>query len=209
MPMNSSRFLIRLNAVDMITLTGLTLTGIALWLISTDELTLALALLFFAMLADALDGYFARRWQQTREFGRYLDGFVDTFLYLVTPAIWLWHWGFNGVVAAVLIWAVWVSGIVRLSVFNIAGNDSVDGKLIYQGMPVFWLLFFVGGTQLLTWLASKDAGLWMIYLLWPLSAFLMVWNRPFFKFTRLSHILALVLGGAFTFLGAAVLETRP
>jgi|AntRauTorcE11897_2_1112592.scaffolds.fasta_scaffold11282_2 CDP-diacylglycerol--serine O-phosphatidyltransferase len=202
----SDRFLIRLNAVDIISLTGLTLTGLALWLISSGQMTFALAVLYLAMLADALDGHFARRWNLAREFGRYLDGFVDTFLYLVAPAFWLWQWGFNGLFAAVLIWAVWVSGIVRLSVFNIAGNDTLGGRLVYQGMPVFWLLFFIGGAQILAWLAGKATALGMLYILWPVSAALMIWNRPFFKFTRLSHILILVLGGATVFAVAGLQE---
>ncbi len=202
----SQRFLIRYNRVDLITLCGLTLCSLGLWLISLGELTFAMAVLYLAMLADALDGYFARKWQLTRDFGRYLDGFVDTFLYLVAPACWLWQWGFDGVVAGVLIWLVWLSGITRLAVFNIAGNDSVDGKLVYQGMPVFWLLLLLGLAYAASWLIGDAIAKALIYLIWPVCALLMVWNRPFFKFSKLNHILCIVLGGASLFFIVGVME---
>ncbi|MFE8069848.1 CDP-alcohol phosphatidyltransferase family protein [Marinobacteraceae bacterium S3BR75-40.1] len=202
----TQRFLIRLTRVDLITLTGLTLTGLALWLMAAGWHTFALAVLYLAMLADALDGYCARRWGLVREFGRYLDGFVDTFLYLVAPAFWLWQWGFDGPLAALLILGVWISGIVRLAVFNMAGNNTLDGRLVYQGMPVFWLLFILGGARLLGWLVGEDIARSAIYGAWPVAALLMVWNRPFFKFTRLAHILTLVLGGAAIFFFGGLME---
>ena len=131
---------------------------------------------------------------------------MDTFVYLVTPALWLWTWGFNGPIAAILLFVVWACGIVRLAVFNIAGNDTVGGKLVYTGMPVFWLLFLTGAVHILSWFTGRETAAAFLHGVWPLAALLMVWNRPFFKFSSLKQILALVLGGAGLFLAAGVME---
>ena len=192
-------FIIRLNRVDLITLTGLALVGGVLWLIQAGHLTAALALLYAAMLADALDGYLARKWGLTREFGRYLDGFVDTFMYLVTPAFWAWQWGFNGPTAMLIIYALWACGSVRLAVFNQTGNIRQGKALAYQGMPVYWIVFSLSATVILSWWLGRETALALLHGLWALVALCMVWNRPFFKFNTLGQILTVVLSGILIF----------
>ena len=88
-------FIVRLNRVDYLTVTGIFLASCSGALINGDRFSLALAVLFLAMLVDALDGILARKFHLERDFGRYLDGFVDVFDYLVIPSFFLYRWGFN------------------------------------------------------------------------------------------------------------------
>src|SRR5690606_1298780 len=91
---------------------------------------LGTALLFLAMLGDALDGLLARRMGLTRAFGRYLDGFMDVLIYLAVPALVFYLSGFNGAWGAVLLLMI-ACGCVRLAVFNDIGNIEDGGGLAY------------------------------------------------------------------------------
>jgi CDP-diacylglycerol--serine O-phosphatidyltransferase len=212
----NSPWLIRLNRVDCITLLSVPLTLLAISEVLQQRLMSALALLYLAMTADALDGILARRWHLTRNFGRYLDGFMDVLIYLLTPALMLMQWGFTGV------WLIPLGlmvgcGCIRLAVFNESGNlgeanndspsesepdsepepeSSADG-LAYQGMPVFWSLFIIAPLlwlNTLGWLPMLATKVVLAVAL-TLFSYLMVRKARFFKFSSLTQILTLTLGG--------------
>ena len=193
-------FIIRLNRVDLITLSSVLTTFIAMMYAIEGHLYFAMALLFLAMTADALDGMLARKWGLEREFGRYLDGFMDVLIYLVVPSIVMLQWQFDGY------WSIFIllmiaCGCIRLSVFNQVGNveDSRSGsdekKLAYKGMPVFWSVFILAAVMLL----EKLIGLTLSHILLALSltafSFYMIVDKAFFKFSSLNQILVLTLGG--------------
>lgn len=189
-----SRYIIRLNRVDLLTLCGLLSSGLAILSALHGLYALASAWLFLAMLGDALDGIWARKLKLERPFGRYLDGFMDMQIYLLAPALIFYLQGFDGA------WLVFLlllqgCGCIRLAVFNEIGNIQECDGLAYLGMPVFWSVFILGGYQLLApWLPA----LWLHSLLaLTLAAFshAMLLRRPFFKFKQLSHIYGLTLGG--------------
>ncbi len=195
----SSRYLIRLNKVDLITLSGVASSLTAAALALNNNLYLATAMLYLAMLADALDGILARKLGLERAFGRYLDGFMDTLIYLVVPALIIYLSGFSGWWALCL--AIMIGcGCIRLAVFNDTGNLQEDTGLAYLGMPVFWSLFILAGYLILALAIPKP---WLQPLLAAtllLFSHAMVLRKRFFKFSRLSTILALTLGGAALFL---------
>ncbi|WP_420591772.1 CDP-alcohol phosphatidyltransferase family protein [Bacterioplanoides sp.] len=219
----NSPWLIRLNRVDCITLLSVPLTLLAISEVLQQHIMSALGLLYLAMTADALDGMLARRWNLTRNFGRYLDGFMDVLIYLLTPALILMQWGFNGWWMIPLVLMVGC-GCIRLSVFNETGNlgeadsgetepddnqtaegndnkepvseTSADG-LAYQGMPVFWSLFIIAP---LLWLKTLGvlpmlATKVLLAVSLTLFSYLMVRKARFFKFSSLQQILTLTLGG--------------
>ncbi|MEM6406134.1 MAG: CDP-alcohol phosphatidyltransferase family protein, partial [Pseudomonadota bacterium] len=144
----SSHFIISLNRVDCLTLSGVIFAFGALILISAKQFSFALACLFSAMLVDALDGIWARKRKVTRAFGRYLDGFVDQLDYLLVPSVFLYFWGFDHFFYIIILLLFIMSGIVRLSVFNEIGNITQCGKSSYLGMPVFWSLFIAATAYL-------------------------------------------------------------
>lgn len=193
------RFIIRLNRVDLLTLSGVVTAGLATGALLAGHFHLGTALLFLAMLGDALDGLLARRWNLTRHFGRYLDGFMDVLIYLVTPALAWYLMGFDGLWSLFLL-AMVAAGCVRLAVFNDIGNLQEEGGLAYLGMPVFWSVFLLGGFLLLEFVLPRPWSLVLLATVLALFSVAMLWHRPFFKFKKLSHILGLTLGGVALFL---------
>lgn len=203
--MTPSRYIIRLNPVDMLTLSGVLTTSLAVAAMLEQQFYLATACLFIAMLGDALDGMLARRLKLERNFGRYLDGFMDVLIYLAAPSLLFYLHGFTGGWTVCLLLMI-ACGCTRLAVFNDIGNIQESDGLAYLGMPVFWSVFILAGYLLLDfvlpsrWLPSP----WLHSVLaLTLVAFshAMVWRRPFFKFRKLSHILTLTVGGATVFFG--------
>src|SRR3990167_4956779 len=89
-------FIVRLNRVDCLTLSSVVTTALATAMTLDQHFNLAMALLFVAMGCDGLDGMLARKWGLARNFGRYLDGFMDVLIYLVSPALLAYQSGFNG-----------------------------------------------------------------------------------------------------------------
>ncbi|WP_257265003.1 CDP-alcohol phosphatidyltransferase family protein [Endozoicomonas sp. ONNA2] len=201
----ASPWLIGLNRVDCITLISVPLTVLAMHETLQDRFLSALALLYLAMTADALDGMLARRWQLTRNFGRYLDGFMDVLIYLVTPALIVMQWG-DSVVLLFALMVMVACGCVRLAVFNETGNigDSAT-ELAYQGMPVFWSLFIIAPV---IWLNTLDIlpmvlAHWLLVTGLLIFSYRMVRRGRFFKFSSLKQILPLTLGGFLLWMSAS------
>jgi CDP-diacylglycerol--serine O-phosphatidyltransferase len=195
-----SPFIIKLNRVDLITLSSVLTTFIAMMYAIEGHLYFSMALLFLAMTADALDGMLARKWGLEREFGRYLDGFMDVLIYLVVPSIIMLQWQFDGY------WSIFIllmiaCGCIRLSVFNQVGNvedtsnATNEKKLAYKGMPVFWSVFILAAMMLL----EKLIGLTFSHIVLAMSltvfSFYMIVDKAFFKFSSLTQILVLTLSG--------------
>lgn len=194
------RLIVRLNRVDCLTLSGVLTASLAVAAFLARQFALGTALLFLAMLGDALDGILARKLGLVRHFGRYLDGFMDVLIYLVAPALGWYLMGVDGPWSLGLL-AMLAAGCVRLAVFNDIGNvESAAGGLAYLGMPVFWSVFLLAGFQLLERVLPRPASLVLLTLALLAFSVAMLWHRPFFKFRRLWQILALTLGGATLFL---------
>jgi phosphatidylserine synthase len=193
---NRLPFIIKLNRVDLITLSSVLTTFIAMMYAIEGQLYFAMALLFLAMTADALDGMLARKWGLEREFGRYLDGFMDVLIYLVVPSIIMLQWQFDGY------WSIYIllmiaCGCIRLSVFNQLGNieSATENKLAYKGMPVFWSIFILATVIIIEKLIGLEAAHILLAIALTLFSFYMVIDKAFFKFSSLTQILCLTLGG--------------
>lgn len=195
----SPRYIIRLNPVDCLTLSGVLTSALALVLGLSGQTYLATALLFVAMLGDALDGILARKYRLERPFGRYLDGFMDVLIYLVTPSFLFYTHGFDGYWGLVL--AVMIAcGCIRLSVFNDIGNIQEEtGGLAYLGMPVFWSIFLLAAFLLLDFVLPPLTLNALLAVALLAFSHAMLWRRPFFKFKKLWQILGLTLGGVLIF----------
>ncbi len=197
--MHTERYLIRLNRVDLITISGVMTSMIAATLALKGNLYLATALLYLAMLADALDGILARKLGLERDFGRYLDSFMDVLIYLIVPSLIFYLSGLNGWKAFCLLIMIGC-GCIRLAVFNQIGNVQEEKGPAYLGMPVFWSLFILAAYLLLAMLVPP---IWLqpiLIISLLLFSHAMLLRRPFVKFKRLSTILSLTLGGAGLFL---------
>lgn len=191
-------FIIKLNRVDLVTLSSVITSSISVALSIKGDFYLAMSVLYIAMLADAMDGMLARKWGLERDFGRYLDGFMDVLIYLVSPSILLYCAGFNGYFAIFLL-AMIAFGCIRLSVFNQIGNIEESDGLSYLGMPVFWSVFIISGYFLLALFSVTYAQIILAAAL-AFFCFAMVVKKPFYKFKSLKQILSLTIGGAVVFL---------
>lgn len=192
-----SPFIISLNPAGVLTLAGLGL-ALAAFLLFLDlpslpaghsfasaasgesRFFLALSLMYLGMLADAFDGFFARRFRWESEFGRYLDGFVDVFNYLVLPNLALWRLGFRGVTAGAIIMIMVACGVLRLSKFNMIGNIEDGGETKYLGLPVFWAQLLIVPLYLVFAFAAQ-AFYAACAITWAAMAFAFIYNRHFFK----------------------------
>ena len=200
---NNNLFIVKLNWVDYLTLSGVLWSSCSIILSLSDYFAFALSLLFVAMLADAFDGIFARKYGLEREFGRYLDSFVDMLDYLVAPTIFLYCWGFNGIINSMILMFFVTCGIIRLAVFNQIGNLKEANKLSYWGMPVFWSIFILAFAYLLALLVSKPFVIIILAIILIIYSILMIYNGQFYKFQNIKLILILVVGNIilFAFLG--------
>ena len=201
-------FIVRLNRVDMLTLSNVASTSVACFLVLHHQFAFALSVLFLAMLLDALDGIWARKRGTVRDFGRYLDGFVDVLIYLVTPVLWLYQWGFNTFLYSAIIVCFLSCGIIRLAIFNESGNlvNAKSDALSYWGMPVFWSVFIIAGAYLLHFMLPMRIVLPLLGIVLLSHAVLMVHNSRFYKFQSLREIIVLTLGGSALFAGIGLIQ---
>jgi CDP-diacylglycerol--serine O-phosphatidyltransferase len=205
MSKHDSLFIIHLNRIDLLTLTSVLTTFLAIMFAMNEHIYMAMALLFVAMTADALDGMLARKYGLEREFGRYLDGFMDMLIYLVSPTVVMLQWGFDGFYCIFILLMIG-AGSVRLSVFNQVGNvesTAVDGQknLSYLGMPVFWSVFILAAAMISERILSLALAHGLLAVALTVFSFYMVVAKPFFKFRSLSQILCLTIGGFVIFAG--------
>lgn len=194
------RFIVTLNPVDWLTVSGILLSLCSAALVLAGQFSFALSILFIAMLVDALDGVLARKFKLERDFGRYLDGFVDVFDYLAVPSLFLYQWGFNTWYYGIVLVAFIIAGVVRLSVFNEIGNvkDETSG-LSYLGMPVFWSVLFLGLIYIIDWFFAHGAVFPCVAVLFALFSFFMVYNRNFYKFKSVTVMLTMILSMSLLF----------
>lgn len=199
-------FIVRPNLADAITLGGLMLTLASLHAMLGHQFDLSVGLLLTASALDFIDGPVARKLGISRDFGRYLDGFVDQLLYLVAPALFLYLQGFTTILELILIGLFVSSGVVRLSVFNEVGNIEDDaGKSAYLGMPVFWSVFLLIGVQIASWWLPVASLFGVISVLIAIHTVAMVCRRRFFKFQRWHAVsLTLLVTATLFFLKASV-----
>jgi len=195
-------FIITLNPVDYLTLSVALSSCLAVASVLQGSIPLAIAFCFVAMLADAFDGILARRLGTTRPFGRYLDGFMDVFAYLVAPSLILYQMGMTGWFALPLVLMI-MCGCIRLSVFNEVGNiaNEEDDSLSYLGMPVFWSTFILAGSYLLQLLIGDTLTLPITAAAIAAFSIAMIYNAEFFKVENPLTILYCLIGAMILFLG--------
>ena len=191
-------FIVRLNVVDAITLSGVLLSCISMALMLNGKMELSLGILYLAVIADAFDGILARKLNLARDFGRYLDGFVDTLDYLIAPALFVFLWGYHAWHQGLLLIIFIMCGFVRLSVFNQVGNiTNADHRLSYWGAPVFWSTLALGPIFIAHWFVGKELVFDLLTLVLPAFSIAMLHNGRYYKFKNplvmLTGLLALSL----------------
>ena len=124
---------------NILTLAGVCL-GISSIKFSIDgNFTLAVTLILFAAILDALDGRIARLIKGTSEFGKELDSLTDFVSFGIAPVFILYFWELNNY--GKLGWAITliysVCCVLRLARFNLTKiNDTEEWKSnFFEGIP--------------------------------------------------------------------------
>jgi CDP-diacylglycerol--serine O-phosphatidyltransferase len=138
----------------------------------------AFALVPFALLCDAFDGWIARKRGQASALGADMDSLSDVVSFGVAPAVVGYTLGLDGVWDVILLVAFVVCGISRLARYNVTSTDLADdlGKVShFQGTPIPTSVLIVGllavafGTGAVgssIWLGEATLGPWRLH---PLS----------------------------------------
>ena len=122
----------------------LTLGGVCLWISSIKfsidgNFGLAVTLILFSAILDALDGRIARMIKGTSEFGKELDSLTDFVSFGIAPVLILYFWELNNY--GKLGWAIAliysVCCVLRLARFNLTKtNEQEEWKNNYfEGVP--------------------------------------------------------------------------
>ena len=175
----------------------LTLAGVCLGISSIkfaidENYSLAVILIMFAAILDALDGRVARLIKGTSEFGKELDSLTDFVSFGIAPVLILYFWELNNY--GKLGWAIAlifsVCCVLRLARFNLTKNENENKwkNNFFEGVPSP-----AGGLLILTPLIFELAELnldfnlnnWTPYLT-VLIALLLVSKVPTLSLKRIS-----------------------
>jgi CDP-diacylglycerol--serine O-phosphatidyltransferase len=136
------RWMRRISAADLLTLLNGALGILAITYILDGRHIIAAILIYFAIMADGLDGFVARKFGTPHEFGRFLDSISDTVSFCLAPALLVYNNFYDPelgsawtslpnavIVISCLLYASF--GILRLARF--AGKDYSKSSFI--GLP--------------------------------------------------------------------------
>ena len=128
------------NRADWLSLVGIIPFLASLYFVHTNEPELALLAGIVAFVFDSLDGVVARKYGLESDFGRQIDSFMDSLIYLVFPSyfilIFLNPLSLLTGIAAVLVIGF---GILRLIRFNIVGFVYKNGARSYPGLGTAYI----------------------------------------------------------------------
>ena len=125
---------------DWLSLFGILPFIISLYFVHTGQAELALLAGIIAFVFDSIDGVVARKYGQESTFGRQLDSFMDSLIYLVFPSyfvlVFLNPWTPLTILSGMFVIGF---GILRLIRFNIVGFIVKDGARHYPGLGTAYI----------------------------------------------------------------------
>ena len=119
------------NIPNAITTLGLVFGIFACYHLTQRDLRMAIIFLFCASVMDLVDGYFASKFNQLSEFGRYLDTLVDFFTCCIVPIWMVYDILGNSLLIVIPLIFYCICGLWRLAYYNIIEADKS-----FTGLPV-------------------------------------------------------------------------
>jgi CDP-diacylglycerol--serine O-phosphatidyltransferase len=139
----------------------------------------AFSLIVVAGIFDLLDGKVARKLNAASEFGREIDSLCDLISFVISPVIFAYSLGFSSLWYLLILSFFVISGILRLSRFNVIGTLKKSKGQYYEGLPVTFSILLIA-----LYFAFKSSqitlDLWLI--LYLIQAILMVSTLRIRKF---------------------------
>lgn len=160
-----------------------------------SQFYISLGFAFTAFLFDTLDGWAARKYKTASDFGRLLDGQIDTLVHLFYPALVFYlYFGLTSPLSMSVLFIFLAAGIFRLVRFNLVGFVEKEGAAYYPGLPVFVNNFVILILILLNNILSGNLFKNISLVLIAAVSILMVQKFPFPKPKKVFPILvALVI----------------
>lgn len=157
------------------------------WL-RVGERDLAATLIFVVAAAtDWLDGYLARRWQQTSAFGAFLDPVADKLMVAATLIVLVQLGRLDAILAAIIIGREITISALREWMARIGAHRSVAVSMIgkikttAQMIAIPLLLYY----QPLLGVSAFELGTWLIYV----AAVLTLWSMGYYMRMAWPHLI--------------------
>ena len=137
--MRNSYWVRTIGPAGAVSLLSLAVAWAAIGLAVTGQLRASVLCALLAFLLDMADGYIARRFKVSSEFGRQLDSMIDVINYSVYAAVLSAFYLAPGVLGWALGFVIVATGILRLLRFNIEGFTDDEPVKYYRGIVVVHL----------------------------------------------------------------------
>ena len=137
--MRNSYWVRTIGPAGAVSLLSLAVAWAAIGLAVTGQLRASVLCALLAFLLDMADGYIARRFKVSSEFGRQLDSMIDVVNYSVYAAVLSAFYLAPGVLGWALGFVIVATGILRLLRFNIEGFTDDEPVKYYRGIVVVHL----------------------------------------------------------------------
>jgi len=137
--MRNSYWVRTIGPAGAVSLLSLAVAWAAIGLAVTGQLRASVLCALLAFLLDMADGYIARRFKVSSEFGRQLDSMIDVVNYSVYAAVLSAFYLAPGVLGWALGFLIVATGILRLLRFNIEGFTDDEPVKYYRGIVVVHL----------------------------------------------------------------------
>lgn len=185
-----TRDLIQSNTANIVSGIALLFTWLAIIFLLKDRFYFSFGLILLAFVFDALDGYLARKLSLDNPLGRALDGYVDVINYLIYPALaFVIFFKLANFFSIVAIFIFIAAGVFRLARFEVIGIKKDEGKMYYEGLPVFispiLILLLMAANQIL----SRPIFSWFSIFVLLITSVLMVQT---FKFPKPKNVLPIL-----------------
>ncbi|HQO29079.1 MAG TPA: CDP-diacylglycerol--glycerol-3-phosphate 3-phosphatidyltransferase [Accumulibacter sp.] len=158
------------------------------WLTASGRNTAATLIFIIAALTDWLDGYLARRWQQTSAFGAFLDPVADKLMVAVALIVLVQLGRLDAILAAIIIGREITISALREWMAQIGAHRSVAVSMIgkikttAQMLAIPLLLYDPDWNNV----AIAELGTWLIYI----AAVLTLWSMGYYMRMAWPHLSA-------------------
>ncbi len=192
---------LRSNLANIVSGIALLFAWLAIIFLLKDEFYFSFGLILLAFVFDSIDGYLARKLATSNQLGTALDGYVDVISYLTYPAIsFVTFFKLTNAFSIISIFVFLAAGVFRLARFEVRGIKKLEGKMYYEGLPVFispvLILIFLLGSKVMNNVLFS----WFTTSVLVITSVLMVHTFKFPKPKNVLPILILISVLSFIFL---------
>ncbi|MDO9399339.1 MAG: CDP-alcohol phosphatidyltransferase family protein [bacterium] len=143
--MNKTLLLIKeRNMADWISLSTLFPILLSYYFILQGRPNEAIIAHSISFILDTLDGYLARKFKISTEFGKQLDSSIDILNYLIFSGLFIFNFLNYNIFITIFVLSITIgAGILRLIRFDSTGIFIAENKKYYLGLPVPFVSFSI------------------------------------------------------------------